>query len=370
MAIKDRDYRSRALRRNLRKQARKGQLTSREKKELLEQEAAFRDAKRARRPIVGGALAALGGALTIPGVQEALGGGMDRLRDFLDRGETTDDETKLDETKPNDETKKASEEGANAGASEEKQTENLEELRKAQGEYEALLKEGNLEELRKAQGEYEALQKEGMKRANRAKQRAEAAKQAGVDAAIERGLGGPETMEDGMDPAEYIKELANDIGLGRTVDVGEEKFLGTTLPENMSFTEADNKLFGRTVTDGRFYQEDFDPTRDLIFGNVEGSPGRYERAQLALGRGDFKDRGKTDYTGGFEFLPADEPIEAIGRRPATTIAMDRPDPLAGSTLDPRLVRALEFFRQNQERGGMVSKKEALMKKIRAKYGIR
>ena len=99
MAIKDRDYRSRALRRKLRKQARKGQLTSREKKELLEQEAAFRDARRGRAPIVGGALAALGGALTIPGVQTALGGGMDRLRDFLDRGEATDDENKPDETK-------------------------------------------------------------------------------------------------------------------------------------------------------------------------------------------------------------------------------------------------------------------------------
>jgi hypothetical protein len=99
MAIKDRDYRSRALRRNLRKQARKGQLTSREKKELLEQEAAFRDARRGRAPIVGGALAALGGALTIPGVQTALGGGMDRLRDFLDRGEATGDENKPDETK-------------------------------------------------------------------------------------------------------------------------------------------------------------------------------------------------------------------------------------------------------------------------------
>lgn len=110
MAIKDRDYRSRALRRNLRKQARKGQLTSREKKELLEQEAAFRDARRARAPIVGGALAALGGALTIPGVQTALGGGMDRLRDFLDKGEVPEDETK-----PNDETKNAAEEAVADG---------------------------------------------------------------------------------------------------------------------------------------------------------------------------------------------------------------------------------------------------------------
>jgi len=366
MAIKDRDYRSRALRRNLRKQARKGQLTSREKKELLEQEAAFRDARRARAPIVGGALAALGGALTIPGVQTALGGGMDRLRQMLERGDISEDEANMVETEKPSRAEEALMErrGVAPSATDVEKLEN-----RGLGEMTYSLEKDNLEELRKAQGEYEALQEEARERANRAKQRAEAAKQAGVDAAIERGLGGPETMEDGMDPAEYIKELANDIGLGRTVGVGEEKFLGTTMSENM-FTEADDKLFGKTVTDGGFYKEDFDPTRDLIYGNIQGSPGQYERGQLALGRGDFKDRGKTDYTGGFEFLPADEPIEAIGRRPATTIAMDRPDPLAGSTLDPRLVRALEFFRQNQERGGMVSKKEALMKKIRAKYGIR
>lgn len=115
MAIKDRDYRSRALRRNLRKQARKGQLTSREKKELLEQEAAFRDARRARAPIVGGALAALGGALTIPGVQTALGGGMDRLRDFLDRGEVDEEDLKK--------LQDAADKAADPDASEEKQEE-------------------------------------------------------------------------------------------------------------------------------------------------------------------------------------------------------------------------------------------------------
>jgi len=115
MAIKDRDYRSRALRRNLRKQARKGQLTSREKKELLEQEAAFRDARRARAPIVGGALAALGGALTIPGVQTALGGGMDRLRQMLETGEVKEEDLKK--------LQDAADKTAAAGASEEKQEE-------------------------------------------------------------------------------------------------------------------------------------------------------------------------------------------------------------------------------------------------------
>ena len=115
MAIKDRDYRSRALRRNLRKQARKGQLTSREKKELLEQEAAFRDARRARAPIVGGALAALGGALTIPGVQTALGGGMDRLRQMLEPGEVKEEDLKK--------LQDAADKAADPGASEEKQEE-------------------------------------------------------------------------------------------------------------------------------------------------------------------------------------------------------------------------------------------------------
>lgn len=65
------DQRSRALRRNLRKQARKGTLSSREKKDLLTQEARFRKATRRRRPytlglpllagLAGGAAALKGG---------------------------------------------------------------------------------------------------------------------------------------------------------------------------------------------------------------------------------------------------------------------------------------------------------------------
>jgi len=63
-------------------------------------------------------------------------------------------------------------------------------------------------------------------------------------------------------------------------------------------------------------------------------------------------------------------LAQIGRRSPSTIPSSMIDQLMGSTLDPRLARSLDMLRQTQERGGMVSKKEALMKKIRAKYGIR
>ena len=63
-------------------------------------------------------------------------------------------------------------------------------------------------------------------------------------------------------------------------------------------------------------------------------------------------------------------LAQIGRRSPSTIPSSMIDQLRGSTLDPRLARSRDMFRQTQERGGMVSKKEALMKKIRAKYGIR
>ena len=68
------DQRSRALRRNLRKQARKGTLSSREKKDLLTQEGRFRKAARRRRPFtlglpllagVGAGVGALQGGLAL-----------------------------------------------------------------------------------------------------------------------------------------------------------------------------------------------------------------------------------------------------------------------------------------------------------------
>lgn len=57
--------RSRALRRNLRKQARKGTLSAREKQELLQQEKKFR---KARRPFMKGLGATLGAGLGAAGL--------------------------------------------------------------------------------------------------------------------------------------------------------------------------------------------------------------------------------------------------------------------------------------------------------------
>jgi hypothetical protein len=78
-----RDRRSRALLRNLRKQARKGQLTAREKKDLLEQESRFRKARRANAPYMGAGLAGAAALLGTPAGQsilENIAGGVRGLR--------------------------------------------------------------------------------------------------------------------------------------------------------------------------------------------------------------------------------------------------------------------------------------------------
>lgn len=78
-----RDRRSRALLRNLRKQARKGQLTAREKKDLLQQESRFREARRASAPYMGAGLAGAAALLGTPAGQsilENVAGGVRGLR--------------------------------------------------------------------------------------------------------------------------------------------------------------------------------------------------------------------------------------------------------------------------------------------------
>ena len=70
----EKDKRSRALLRNLRKQARKGTLSSRERKTLLDQESKFRKARRGTAKGVGLGLAAgAAGLLASPAAQKAMG---------------------------------------------------------------------------------------------------------------------------------------------------------------------------------------------------------------------------------------------------------------------------------------------------------
>lgn len=75
-----RDKRSRALLRNLRKQARKGTLSPAERKQLLQQESRFRKAKRGRRRGFGAGLGVgVGAALASPAVQQLLASGMSKI---------------------------------------------------------------------------------------------------------------------------------------------------------------------------------------------------------------------------------------------------------------------------------------------------
>ena len=77
----EKDKRSRALLRNLRKQARKGTLSSRERKTLLDQESKFRKARRGTAKGVGLGLAAgAAGLLASPAAQKALGTAADRFK--------------------------------------------------------------------------------------------------------------------------------------------------------------------------------------------------------------------------------------------------------------------------------------------------
>ena len=77
----EKDKRSRALLRNLRKQARKGTLSARERKTLLDQESKFRKARRGTAKGVGLGLAAgAAGLLASPAAQRALGAAADRFK--------------------------------------------------------------------------------------------------------------------------------------------------------------------------------------------------------------------------------------------------------------------------------------------------
>lgn len=97
------DKRSRALRRNLRKQARKGTLSAREQQDLLNQEARFRKAARRRRPytlgIPLGVGAGLGAAALLGGdIFSRLGGAKKEGAPSVDPGDVTSGQERPSET--------------------------------------------------------------------------------------------------------------------------------------------------------------------------------------------------------------------------------------------------------------------------------
>ena len=106
-----------------------------------------------------------------------------------------------------------------------------------------------------------------------------------------------ETTEPVMSREEAERQAAQVEG------VRDRKYHGTTLPASLGFPAAYYRFEGRPVTEGEF--EDFDPTRDLQLGGSEYSEGGDERFRLAMRAP------QTDYTGGFDFLPADDPMRSL-----------------------------------------------------------
>jgi hypothetical protein len=465
MAIKDRDYRSRALRRNLRKQARKGQLTSREKKELLEQEAAFRDARRGRAPIVGGALAALGGALTIPGVQAALGG-------MLDRGEITEDEAKAlqneaDKTAATGEPTKdpvaAAIENAMPAADVVADADMVETEKPSPAE-EALMKRRGVAP---SATDVEGLESRGLGEMTYSVPRQQLIDQ--LTGAFEASRGGgtvavPEydddgnviydddgnvvvekevpidefdvasdavrrlkALEAGSEEARAKAELSDqerrDAVEERAMDVESRRVEPLSRRGPSLITDAERERVSSQSEDARRRDREASalvgaeldralaglpegagprmtaPSEILSGSGLEELGGRprltspnnplSRRVQpvtpqfagqelgvqdIPMPEEDFRDEGylRTLSPRAAGNIPArfGGDLAQIGRRSPSTIPSSMIDQLRGSTLDPRLARSLDMLRQTQERGGMVSKKEALMKKIRAKYGIR
>ena len=272
--------RSRALRRNLRKQARKGTLSAREQKTLLQQEKRFR---KARRPFMkglgfgaglgAGAAAFLGAS----GIAQALAQGLITKRQADDLNQELEEDQErsqgeMMEEKPSNEVVEGSgsvEDVVVVGEDEQEEGEDAAEERQATPEDQA--------------------------RAERAAQRAEKSREAGVDAALEAGLGGAESPGGDLEEAE--RQAAQVEG------VRDSKYYGTTLPASYGFPDTYDRRKGRPFTEGKF--EDFDPTRDLQLGGSEYSEGEDERFRLAMRAP------QTDYTGGFDFLPADDPMRSL-----------------------------------------------------------
>ena len=390
--------RSRALRRNLRKQARKGTLSAREQKTLLSQEKKFR---KARRPLMkglgfgaglgAGAAAFLGAG----GIAQALAQGLISRRQAEDmmneQGEKEDDgrrpdivggaetmgppaegDARLDpyaDPEGMGATRATSRRGGRGEVDEFEDPEGMGATR-ATGPTENPLDEegrnlnpnlnrgydipvqdvvvvGEEEEGEDAAEERQATP-EDQARAERAAQRAERAREAGVDAALEAGLGGAES------PGGDLEEAERQAALVDTPDPVQWNYISPVFREMYPGEP-------RVATGG---------SRDEMtrrIGNIYGAKDAL-RPEEGIGLGGF-----TDYTGGFESLPAEEPMEAIRRRPAASIPMDRPDPRMGSTLDPRLPGAIDRARRSplfMQKGGRVDKSNDLVARIKRKYGLR
>ena len=377
--------RSRALRRNLRKQARKGTLSAREQKTLLQQEKRFR---KARRPFMkglgfGAGLGAGAGALLgASGIASALANGLITRRqaqNMLDQENQKDDGRRPDivGSAENMGPNRSNLEGFEGAAEEapaaevnadeydnevpvevmedelgrnpnalfydvEEQPSN--EVVGGPGAVEDVVVVGEGEE---APAEERQATAEDRARAELAAQRAERSREAGVDAALEAGLGGldrpPVVIDDPTQPRER----------GRLPEVSQGVEVDMTPVGN----DAAQRARARAA---RAREAGVDAALEAGLGGSESElPGTLSGRNML----DYLD----DY--GRTRLPG----ARVNPRPAQPLPVDRRDPRMGTVLDPRLPGAIDRARRSplfMERGGRVDKSNDLVARIKRKYGLR
>lgn len=189
----------------------------------------------------------------------------------------------------------------------------------------------------------------GERAALNARRRAERARQAGIDTALELGLGGidraPVVTDDPTQPRERrsLPEVSQGVEVDMTPvgldaarraqaraerarQAGIDAALEAGLAGNETSGEISGTLSGRNMLD---YLDDYGRTR----------------------------------------LPG----ARVNPRPAQPLPVDRPDPRRGTTLDPRLPGVIDRARRSplfMKQGGRVDKSNDLVARIKRKYGLR
>ena len=330
--------RSRALRRNLRKQARKGTLSARERKTLLQQEKRFR---KARRPFMRGLGfgAGLGtGALLVPGV----GGLISGLGGLRPEKEDPNEDPKDDGRRPDivggAETMGPPSEG-DARLDPYADPEGMGATRATSG--------------RGGRGEVDEFEDpEGM----------------GATRATS-GLGTPMTELDEIidpEPPSQPQTRIEDIVLPEMEEIEEdEEEVEDDIPE---LTRGERAVLRQRRRDQRNQDARAQAAIELGLGGSESElPGTLSGRNML----DYLD----DY--GRTRLPG----ARVNPRPARPLPVDRPDPRMGTALDPRLPVALglepmsemdrvEMLRRRMAEGGRVDKSNDLVARIKRKYGLR
>ena len=357
-----RDKRSRALLRNLRKQARKGTLSPLEKKQLLQQEARFRKARGKRRGFGAGLGVGVGAALAAPAVQQLLASGMSSI-DIEKMLSGLNDRLKRDKGDSTTEDPANFEGGPNAA-------DNLQSEIQAEADRDASLTE--------------AVQNEELDEENIDDDVVMDARPSETENVLNNPRPGA------MEPLAPRPTSSNDLG-DRGL-VGAPKGAAAMAPENYSLIDQLTDIFDDS-RDGSVvmvpeYDEAGNKTGNMIPIQIDEESEATRRIRESYNvpeaDGEFEDVGDRGLVGRPTY--SEDDIDIMGSRatnpafrysdPITNQQVARPIPMEmpsrtdGTVFDPAVTQAARRFLQMREKGGKNPKMADLMKKVRAKYGIR